>query len=157
MGPPRSVRAAQTRGGPVGLASVFRAEKIWFWVVALKYANHTKMGPGGRTDHPLLGKGKSSRGSDKGNGKGDRGKGKGTFNFNMEQIAKMSKEQAQAVLAQYAMTPSGKKPKRTESHRWTQDTNSSEFRKWQSEQQKNNPQYKKRHCKYACDKSGQGV
>ena len=55
MGPPRSVRAAQTRGGPVGLASVFRAEKIWFWVVALKYANHTKMGPGGRTDHPLLG------------------------------------------------------------------------------------------------------
>ena len=54
MGPPRSVRAAQTRGGPVGLASVFRAEKIWFWVVALKYANHTKMGPGGRTDHPLL-------------------------------------------------------------------------------------------------------
>ena len=54
MGPPRSVRAAQTRGGAVGLASVFRAEKIWFWVVALKYANHTKMGPGGRTDHPLL-------------------------------------------------------------------------------------------------------
>ena len=56
----------------------------------------------------------------------------------------MSKEQAQAVLAQYAMTPSGKKPKRTEGHKWTQDVTSAEFRKWQSEQQKNNPQYKQK-------------
>ena len=54
----------------------------------------------------------------------------------MADISKMSKEQAQAALAQYAMVPSGKKQKRTEGHRWTQDVNSAEFRKWQSEQQK---------------------
>ena len=49
----------------------------------------------------------------------------------------MSKEQAQAVLAQYAMVPSGKKPKKqADPNKWTQDVNSAEFRKWQSEQQK---------------------
>jgi len=85
-------------------------------------------------------KGKSSKGSSKGSGKGkgDRSKGKGVFgNLNMAEISKMSKEQAQAVLAQYAIGPSGKKPKKqADPNKWTQDVNSPEFRKWQSEQQK---------------------
>jgi len=58
-----------------------------------------------------LSKGKSSKGDSKGSGKGkgDRGKGKGMFGtLNMADISQMSKEQAQAALAQYAMVPSGK-------------------------------------------------
>ena len=138
-------------------------EKDWDKVAAQWQGKGGKKGRGSdkgsgswRSKGKSKGRGKSSKGSDKGSGKGDRNKGKGAFNFNMEQITKMSKEQAQAALAQFAMTPSGKKPKRTESHRWTQDTTSAEFRKWQSEQQKNNPQYKQRLCKFANDKSGQG-
>ena len=128
-------------------------EKDWDKVAAQLQGKGGKKGKGSdkgsgswKSKGKSKGKGKSSKGSDKGSGKGDRGKGKGTFNLNLGDIVKMSKEQAQAALAQYAMVPSGKKPKRTDSHKWTQDTNSAEFRKWQSEQQKNNPQYKQRLC-----------
>ena len=93
-------------------------EKDWDKVAAQWQGKGGKKGRGSdkgsgswRSKGKSKGRGKSSKGSDKGSGKGDRTKGKGAFNFNMEQITKMSKEQAQAALAQFAMTPSGKKAK----------------------------------------------
>ena len=90
-------------------------------------------------------KGKSSKGDSKsGKGKGDRdrNKGKGMFgSLNLADISKMSKEQAQAVLAKYAEAVQGQyavvpKKKKGDQNRWSQDANSTEYRKWQAEQQK---------------------
>ena len=61
--------------------------------------------------------------------------------LNLADILKWSKEQAQAVLAEYAKAVQGQyavvpKKKKGDQNRWSQDANSTEYRKWQSEQQK---------------------